>query len=311
MLATKQSGAMKTMSEDTRLDEDETDMEDVAVVSAVAKVEAPEAVVEDEVVEEAVAETIEAPVAKPAEMFDEMLLKDLQSDPEKKELLEKAVNKVAQRLKDEWAGREGGWLPKAKRKEYVGNPDKWTQEQAKLAEYEKLKAEVAELRKNPVPKAPEPEAKAPEEDFKIMANEFVKENNMDEAQAPMVAALFTRMDRIRAAKENLSPVDLPKELAKLEWEKERLAAESDEDYKTNEVLRALSWAKARGGSTPAKALADSKMQLGIKRAKKIVGTPQKGTPAFARSSGNVPTEGIGYDGKTDPLDALIKELTKG
>lgn len=301
------------MSDASRLDEEETEMVDdpsaVAVNVEPAKVvEAPEADPVAESIAEVEAES--APVEKKSSFMDD-LLADMSNDPFKKDLITKAVQAEAQRLKDEWAGREASWLPKDSRKEYVRNPEKWKQEQAKLAEFDKLHAEVDNLRKQSVSPSPTPEkAKAPEvADTKEVAKQFVERYNLNEEQTDMVAGLIEMIDKRVPAK--TPQVDISVELAKLQWEKEKLEVEAEKDFRDNRTLRALAFEISRTEKlSPKDALASARQELGLNKppATKVSGTPQKGKPAFARES-RPTTDQIEYDGKTDPLQQLKKKYS--
>lgn len=310
------------MSEDSRMDDDETDKDDDVVVAPVEVAEAiapvdtqTEPVVDSTVEPEAEAASAEPVVEKPVLSFTDTLLKEVaDSDPMKAALIEKAIEKEATRRKDEWAGREAGWLEKADRKNYANNPKQWLEDKRKIAEYDKLRSEVEASRKAPKPETPAKVAETPVVDSVLDdAKKFVTENNIDEAQTPLIAALFEKIAARTKSAKDTPVIDVRKELALIQWEKEKMDAEADEDFKSNEVLQALAWKYSNEGRGPAKALSDAKTKLGIKP--KIVvrtsGKPQIGRPAFAKPSGlETPTDGLKYDGKTDPFSQLKKKYSK-
>lgn len=303
--------------DDARMEDDETEAEDVVETPVVeAKAEEPAG---EEVEVDAEEKSEEAPAAKADEesnpvpsMTDDLLKEVAGSDPMKAALIEKAIEKEAQRRKDEWAGREANWIEKADRKAYAKNPAKWIEDRRKIVEYDKLREEVESLRKgtkSPESKPAAAETPVQEPSVEDEAKKFVAETNLDEAQTPLIAALFKKIG-VGAKKVEQKPVDVAAELARIQFEKERSEAESDEDFKTNEVLQALAWKKSHGGMSPMEALAAAKKQLGIKPrvVTKVSGSPVQGKPAFAKATAAKPAEGtVKYDGKTDPMKLLKKK----
>ena len=306
---------------DVRMDDDETAEEDEVVDSPVvpAVAEAPAEVLTEEPeakVDETVVDKVEpAPeTPEPVPSFADTLLKEIaESDPMKAALIEKAIAKEATRQKDEWAGREAGWIEKADRKAYAKDPKKWVEDKRKLVEYDQLRAEVEKLRSVPKPETPAKVVETPVvESVLDKAKKFVTKNNIDEAQTPLIAALFEEIKAEAGPAKGMDPVAMRQELAKIQWEKETKEAESDSDYKSNRALRALAWANAHEGMSPKEALLSAKAELGIKPkvVTRVGGSPVQGRPAFAKPSGTVkPADGLVYDGKTDPFKALRKKYS--
>lgn len=297
---------MSREPEEILREDDDGEDEIGAVVEPAAKVETipdpPK--VEDEESEEPEAAEATEPEPVTSELGDAWL-EDIQKDGLKKHVFDGLVAKETKRRVDEKLGAELGAFRKEVRAKYRGKQEQLDADLKKAEDYDRVVAELNEARKSTqTPAAQKPVDKAPDEDLNDVAKKFVETYNLRDEQVDMVKGLLDLVDKRQATKPS-AKVDVAAELAKLEFVREKEAAEGSEDYKSNGTLRRLAHGYSLEGNSPMTSLNLARKDLGLsKPVVKLRGTPVKGTPAFSRDADSRPIKDIGYKKGEDPLEAL-------
>lgn len=299
---------------------DEVD-EDAEVADAVTPSteadESPAGTSDAEVETEVVAkdEEVETPAKPPSNSF----MSEIEADPVKKAIIDRAVEERVKKAYDEKMGKEAGFIRKEVRKEWQGKQKEFEETLDKGKKYDAL---VAKLAAAEAAKSEPPAAKVadPVADVNARIAEFVKTNDLDESQLPLLAKwseLQRELDSIARRKEIVEVAEsaarstIPRIQAETAWAKEIVEVEAQADFKSNRALRALATTISREDSmSPKMAYKTAREQLGLKPIKTVVGKPVAGKPAYSRGTIADSGEDDAYDGK-DPLETLKAKYRKG
>jgi BMFP domain-containing protein YqiC len=307
------------MSKDdnVRLDDDETEAEDRLedLTLGKKKLSSKPAATETEEDSEPAAEPEQAAEAEKEEVEEPANPEsEWRVDPLKKRIYDRDVKREAKRMKDEFAGKEFGWVRKEIKQKYRGKQQEFESVLAKGEKYDALEARLQQLEakvSGPAKDAEPSGNKAkPKPDYKAIAQKIVADKNLRDENADVIEAILSaRMD----INDGQGPLESDEEFAarmeRVEWAKAARWAESQEDYRSDFNLQALAEARSRKlGERPDVALQNARKELAGKPVKKAIGV-QKGKPALAKDNSAGKSDTIEWDGKEDPLDALRRKRT--
>ena len=318
------------MSNDDRLDDDETEMNDRLEDLTVGGVKPNRVPIgASEEVDTEVAEGSEE-VATPKEDAIEEPVAEIPSgvDPLDRKFTYQDMMKEAKRLKDEYAGKLG-WVSKNVKQKYGGKQQEFESTLAKGEKFDELTTKIKELEaavkqaQKPRQDAPSSGEKAkPKPDMKAIAAKIGKDKNLSDASVEVLESFGESLvESLLSGKvdinEGQAPTESDEELAKrmvaIEWKRAIDWAESQPDYQSNAQLQIRAEYRARKlNERPDIALQNARKELGlVKTAKKVVtGPARQGTPAVAKDNNSGDSDVIEYDGKSDPLDTIKAKWAK-